>query len=832
MNQPITPFSKPRTKDEFLTRSVSSSIFSSSGSEPETEKRQTKGVSLSPPDQAPNGIETSDTPPTPTPHEIRSGSEPNFQLDQVIESTEASAPPLHRNQPIEKPQKYTYTLKPREPNDDMVHAKIRTFRGQRNGTEDPEEFLEDLDWAYEQDYASREPEDEINGAHYKEKTYRILFRQNLDGEAYSWYTELDSSTKRDWTKTKETFLKHFAEPQKDEQSKKFELRMKLANLKQADNENIADYTKRTYDLFNKLPNDDVEVGMATLRGMRDNDKKGRITFECSKDEDFTFATVQKLIKAAYSEIGRPSPFDHDQKNSLKLTLPATTLTNEELLRQTLLNQSQLTTGMMQAFRSINMGTYASRATDHAPGLDTRPPRKDLSTIKCFVCNRMGHYASECPNSGDRAIAANAALPTPSSNLDETKRKEAADYHPTVACLLPLSSNTFGPAMAATRSQPKKNEAASKTTNAGVSKSETQKAKDAKAKKDSDRLKANVERIAAAENEENEEPEDMVTDDDFEEAIAQGSQSQTPPAVYQPPAARQVKVQKKETIVNQTLPTTRVSKTGKVQELVQSKSPKVADPIRGMSTKQRFDIGQILDLPIQISVGEFLDRSDVTIKELAYNMQRATPRYRVKRPTKTQIASNTPEASGAAMVASTINAPNITAHAFDDDGNTQPLMVTAWVGDVKFERTLIDGGSIVEIISSRMLKKMSPPPHIHHDGHLKVSLATDVVHTLTNYVLLPINVAGVQAVVKAWIVDNQVYDLLLGISWMRRVAFHPNYGTGRVTITGNDGLVREMSAEISPLTASLPTVEIEDEDDELAADAACQLLLDEQENPDL
>ena len=69
----------------------------------------------------------------------------------------------------------------------------------------------------------------------------------------------------------------------------------------------------------------------------------------------------------------------------------------------------------------------------------------------------------------------------------------------------------------------------------------------------------------------------------------------------------------------TVPQIQVTKTGKVQELVAQKGPKVPDPIRGMSDNSRFDIRKILDLPVEISVGELLDRSDTTIKELVYNM---------------------------------------------------------------------------------------------------------------------------------------------------------------------------------------------------------------------
>ena len=83
--------------------------------------------------------------------------------------------------------------------------------------------------------------------------------------------------------------------------------------------------------------------------------------------------------------------------------------------------------------------------------------------------------------------------------------------------------------------------------------------------------------------------------------------------------------------------------------------------------------------------------------------------------------------------------------------------------------------------------------------------------------------------KAWVVDNQVYDLLLGIAWMRRVASCPDYGTGKVVIKGDDGIVRRVPAELCPMEVHLPTVELEvDEDNEDTADAACQFLLDQQE----
>ena len=67
--------------------------------------------------------------------------------------------------------------------------------------------------------------------------------------------------------------------------------------------------------------------------------------------------------------------------------------------------------------------------------------------------------------------------------------------------------------------------------------------------------------------------------------------------------------------------------------------------------------------------------------------------------------------------------------------------------------------------------------------------------------------------------------------MRRVAFSTHYGTGLVTISGNDGVERQIASKIFPIPLDLPIVEIDSDDDDLSdvADAACQLVFDEAEN---
>ena len=68
-------------------------------------------------------------------------------------------------------------------------------------------------------------------------------------------------------------------------------------------------------------------------------------------------------------------------------------------------------------------------------------------------------------------------------------------------------------------------------------------------------------------------------------------------------------------------------------------------------------------------------------------------------------------------------------------------------------------------------------------------------------------------------------MLLGLSWMRRTHCNPNYGSGIVTIRGDDMRERKVPAQLVPIESGLPTVELNEEED--SADLACQYLLDEQ-----
>lgn len=105
-----------------------------------------------------------------------------------------------------------------------------------------------------------------------------------------------------------------------------------------DSETISEYLDRADDLAAKLPADDIDVGMTVLKGMKNGSKKEKISFECNKEANYAYDMVKKLVKAAYSEVGKISPFDPSYKESMQVSLKDIGITTtDEPLRQVLIN---------------------------------------------------------------------------------------------------------------------------------------------------------------------------------------------------------------------------------------------------------------------------------------------------------------------------------------------------------------------------------------------------------------------------------------------------------------------------------------------------------------
>lgn len=338
--------------------------------------------------------------------------------------------------------------------------------------------------------------------------------------------------------------------------------------------------------------------MAIIQGMSDENETKRISFECHKDSDFTFKKVKKLIRAAFFEVGKTSLFDskHQQPSN-----PASqSSSSDEALRQMVISASTSLPSILQGMRSIgtalqNLNRVPISAQPVQGGAQ-RPYKtsRDLSDIKCYICGEMGHYASAHRDSEAQQPRALGAL----FPKDDFRSGDIVQWK--LVTMVEEEDNDIMLAAPVT------------LQNSGVKKRSQKKA--VKPVAIQQRLRPVYE-----------DPQIQRTDDETPRIMNEDEdQLVRPIRETNYPALQQ-------TSANSRLPQTRTTKTGRIQQLVVPKIPKKADFIRGMTGQERFDIRKIFDLPLEVMVGEFLDRSDSAIREMAFNMQQSTPRYRVKKP---------------------------------------------------------------------------------------------------------------------------------------------------------------------------------------------------------
>lgn len=74
-----------------------------------------------------------------------------------------------------------------------------------------------------------------------------------------------------------------------------------------------------------------------------------------------------------------------------------------------------------------------------------------------------------------------------------------------------------------------------------------------------------------------------------------------------------------------------------------------------------------------------------------------------------------------------------------------------MNSLRIPRTLLDDSSLVELVNKKKVNTIRLRPQIHTNGYLRISLTIDKLDTLTNYILISVNVEGVVVTIKAWVV---------------------------------------------------------------------------------
>ncbi len=102
--------------------------------------------------------------------------------------------------------------------------------------------------------------------------------------------------------------------------------------------------------------------------------------------------------------------------------------------------------------------------------------------------------------------------------------------------------------------------------------------------------------------------------------------------------------------------------------------------------------------------------------------------------------------------------------------------------------------MVELISRKVVQDLNLLVY-RMDKKWTLQLADGEYATVPKYVWVTVNVSGVRALVKAFILgDGQVYDLLLAKRWMYRVRAVEDNGAGTLTINGTNRLKRVVDGQ--------------------------------------
>ncbi len=221
-------------------------------------------------------------------------------------------------------------------------------------------------------------------------------------------------------------------------------------------------------------------------------------------------------------------------------------------------------------------------------------------------------------------------------------------------------------------------------------------------------------------------------------------------------------------------------------------------------KDRLQVVAFLDTPVTLPMWQLLHRSPQLRVQLAHAMASSRPAKRGKKSARLNPV-------GAAVTASKSWAPPAIKTMAHEDEEVICLYIDAWIGKQKLNMTLVDSGAVVKLISQKVVHDLDLPVH-QMDEKWTLQLADDGHATVQEYVWDTVNVAGVRALVKAFILgDGQVYDLLLSKRWMYRVRVVEDHRAGTLTISGTNGLKQVVhDQEADSLAVELvDTFEVED-----------------------
>ena len=246
-----------------------------------------------------------------------------------------------------------------------------------------------------------------------------LFRQNLEknGDAYHWwYYVLPEGDKKDYGSIIAGFKGRYC-IKASQASSLFALQNEMLSLAQGESEHIRDYVYRVEKLSRKIPKEmDPLFAIAFVKGMRDQERKQRVTFDLKDSPNFSFLKALTVVKFSFQEIGEPDPFrpDHQSHDVLPTSVPLYTspaisqvntiskadvvqLPSGNVQQSPALKQEQFNTFMFAYEALVGRVPRQPYVPAAAGSTNHRGNARGNPRVTCFNCGIRGHYADTCTN---------------------------------------------------------------------------------------------------------------------------------------------------------------------------------------------------------------------------------------------------------------------------------------------------------------------------------------------------------------------------------------------------------------------------------------------------
>ncbi len=164
--------------------------------------------------------------------------------------------------------------------------------------------------------------------------------------------------------------------------------------------------------------------------------------------------------------------------------------------------------------------------------------------------------------------------------------------------------------------------------------------------------------------------------------------------------------------------------------------------------------------------------------------------------------------------------------YKNNNLSKSLMINFWIETQRLSKSLLNENSLMKLLNWKIYNKMKLKLRIWTDEYIWVSLINNFITTLWKYVLILINVKEIEAVIKAWLINVEVYDLLLRVFWLKWMHCNQKYDQSKIIIMKNDMIVRKISAQLMFIFTNLSVIKL-NEDDDWMTDEVCQHLLKKQ-----